>query len=992
MPDVWFGDNHVGNNQTTQVDEWISVTMPRPDARVAMNGKRPFAVREMHWKCASLQPINQVIYARVSNADGSVGDNSYIGNKISWQKEAKVLYGFNSMNLHFSDDDGAKIRFWLVSTGPFIFSRTTTAAGSIQSPAGNYNGTPVGYYSYSQVALPPKNFKAVRASDDPNRVDLSWTDWNVKEDQDACGDTYSLMGYYVAVAQDAEFTKKVSYRPVSQPKANTLYGMSDSIDWYIKIATRNDLSEHYNLYGGIWGDTIKIAKSNRPDPVADPTAGLPDGGVIGDGPDVDPGSDGGIIVGDNPGSTTGQNPGTGTGGTAPSGSGGTAAQKEIAKVNSRIVEIKSDVAQLQNDLDVALENPSVTAFQNARTTLNALRNDINYCILHSAPGSEWLTKWQAALALYQAAYTALTAAASASNDSLTDAQKYASAIAACTTDLQIAVDATRNAVRTSTKINWTAVADALQDFSTDAAKARTYVPASQTNSLTAWATLVVSLNFARTAARTAASTLKSGDTDAAQDAVGTALEFFRSNVMDSIAEAGPPPAGSFDASVAAVGEIIKAALDAAGGTPPAVNVDGSANTDPVNTGTTIVYTPIPDTSYLRAQRGGMLLSEQTSLKNPQYTVMLNDRGGMSRIGQFVNPTRIRWNRIRDDQSEADLVFSGESITNNKVLLDKLATGRHELCIYRGDERVWEGPVTLATWTRQGVEIQAKDITHYLNRLVMSQGYSNAYPLLDYVVNRIAGIIAAELPRMESQTPPVNILKHIHTYVDDDDAKTTRVTDPATMTVWQHLDDLAAKAGIDYTVIGRALHIWDTSKPALGFTRTVTEQDFVGDTYISAYGMELATMTYVSDGQGRYGKAGHPDPFYGVLELIATAYDEAGNSVADADDEAAAAATVSQEELSSQAARNLNGRNPVPYGLHVPDGSAFRIGTGLGMDVLIPGVYVPVVATLSGRTIQQMLKLKELSVLVEKGNETASITLTPASSTGDTLGDGSDEDA
>lgn len=369
-----------------------------------------------------------------------------------------------------------------------------------------------------------------------------------------------------------------------------------------------------------------------------------------------------------------------------------------------------------------------------------------------------------------------------------------------------------------------------------------------------------------------------------------------------------------------------------------------------------------------------------------------DRGGRTRIGEFKSPTSISYNRIRDDQSIATVKIDGSDVRRNQVLLDELSVGRHEICIYRGTERVWEGPITLATWKRDSVEVSAKDITHYLNRTVMKQSYSNAYPNITYCVDRIAGILANEIGTKESLTPPINVLPYVHTYVQAGDARTTRVTLAGTSTVWQHLDDLAAKAGIDYVVIGRALHIWDTSRPALGSIRTVTENDFQGETYISAYGMELATQAFVSDGQGHFGSAGGVDDYYGEVDLLATAYDENGNSVLD-DQQNGVEVTVDVEELTEQAQRNLKGRNPVPYALHVPDGSAFRLDRGIGLDVLIPGVYVPVSATLAGRTLNQTMKLKEVKVLQDASGEQVTITLTPASNTDSEaeqlLGDGGD---
>lgn len=413
-----------------------------------------------------------------------------------------------------------------------------------------------------------------------------------------------------------------------------------------------------------------------------------------------------------------------------------------------------------------------------------------------------------------------------------------------------------------------------------------------------------------------------------------------------------------------------------------LNADGTAldngGTDPNPTPPDpTVYAPIPDVSNLETRKGGLLLSQGTQ-RNLPHTAYVMERGGKSRIGQFLAATQITWDRRRDDISEARLEFDTASAVRNATLLEKLAVGRHELKIFRGQEAVWEGPITLVKRARGLVTVEAKDVMWYANRTVMHQGYSNAYPNIIFAVERVAGILVAELGRKEALDPPINVLPYLHTYIEEGDARTTRATKPFESQVWEHIDDLAAKAGIDYTVVGRAIHFWDTSRAALGRTRALTEADFIGDAAITEYGVELATHYWVTDGNGHAGVAGAMDDFYGEVELLSTAYGETGNSVDDPNSPDNNQ-TVPQEELDSQAERGLRGRNPIPTGLHVEDNAQLDVGRGgLGFDVLVPGVYVPIRASLAGKTISQMQKLQTIQVQATSSGEVITVSLYPAS--------------
>lgn len=342
-----------------------------------------------------------------------------------------------------------------------------------------------------------------------------------------------------------------------------------------------------------------------------------------------------------------------------------------------------------------------------------------------------------------------------------------------------------------------------------------------------------------------------------------------------------------------------------------------------------------------------------------------DRGGSgSPEAELEQMVSIDWNRVRDDISEASVSIVGSSVSRQADTLMELEPGRKELVIYRGDDRVWEGPLSRVRWTSQGCDIYARDIGFYLERTTMRNGYSNAYPNTSYAVNRLKKILQTELARKEAMG--YNLLSHlkIHAPVAGD-ARTSRKTVRYEKQVFDELDDLAAKGGIDYTVLGRALHIWDTSRASMGQTVQVTEHDFIGEAVVTAYGMELGTHSYATDGQGRVGKAGGNSAYYGEWERLETAYDEKEGGE-----------PPTQSELNSQAKRNLAGRKPTPVQVRVGENSQLNPNGVLTIEDLVPGVHIPLLANLSIRRLAQTQKLNQMKVVETSDGEVISVSMSP----------------
>jgi hypothetical protein len=114
--------------------------------------------------------------------------------------------------------------------------------------------------------------------------------------------------------------------------------------------------------------------------------------------------------------------------------------------------------------------------------------------------------------------------------------------------------------------------------------------------------------------------------------------------------------------------------------------------------------------------------------------------------------------------------------------------------------------------------------------------------------------------------------------------------------------------------------------------------------------------------------GKGDPYldyYGPWTKMFTVYDENDTN------------PPTQGDLNSQAKRNLSGRSPVPVEVRVPDNASIRLSNGITMDTLVPGTYMPLLATLNARQFSQVQKLDKLTVSETPEGETVQVTLVPA---------------
>ena len=259
-----------------------------------------------------------------------------------------------------------------------------------------------------------------------------------------------------------------------------------------------------------------------------------------------------------------------------------------------------------------------------------------------------------------------------------------------------------------------------------------------------------------------------------------------------------------------------------------------------------------------------------------HSAYIFDRGGTSQMFKLADLAEVRWNRMRDDISESNVKIAARNCYAQADDLNRIEAGRHELVIFRGKQRVHEGPITRVTIASGGMEVHAKDVVHYLSRTNLTAERDNRHPNSDFALERIKDLML-DLARLEAEEqaafpdlPSRNVLPYVTYHQTPTDARTSRYTARYQKTIWEEMDDMAAKGGVDYTAVGRAIHVWDTSKPLGELSREITQNDILGELIATQYGMDLKTRAVVTDGEGNYGQAGGVDAYYGLVENLETA--------------------------------------------------------------------------------------------------------------------------
>lgn len=377
----------------------------------------------------------------------------------------------------------------------------------------------------------------------------------------------------------------------------------------------------------------------------------------------------------------------------------------------------------------------------------------------------------------------------------------------------------------------------------------------------------------------------------------------------------------------------------------------------------------------------LIVTDQGVLGLGTNRAFIYDRGGQRLRGEITPLARLNWGRKRDDISKVLLTTNGFG-SDCGALLENTHTWQHEIVVFRDGKRVWEGPITRIQDSADGVEMEAWDVLGYVYRRIMRQGYNDAYRLVNGVVAGQETVVQRATQIVMNALAPdnPNVLEYVTSLNFPDDAGQSRVVPDYSKMAWEEVDDMAATAGLDYSTIGRRIMLWDTHRP-LGRLPEMRSIHFSDPPVISEYGMQFSTHFGVTNNNGIWGAATRPIGPEGLIEMLASAYGETEGAATEVLTPAGIAALEST--LNKQAERNIAGRYPVPMVVRVPDNSTLSPETPIGINQLVPGVWIPLRAQGLVRSVAQWQKLDVVTV-EQSGDspERVAVTMSPAPNRGE----------
>lgn len=395
--------------------------------------------------------------------------------------------------------------------------------------------------------------------------------------------------------------------------------------------------------------------------------------------------------------------------------------------------------------------------------------------------------------------------------------------------------------------------------------------------------------------------------------------------------------------------------------------------------------PIPNSGSVIPTPGDTI--DGATLGCGTHRVEIYRRGGTERVGEIRNPNKVEWNRLRDDMSDATIEVTDFSPDCGEMLRD-LQSWAYEIVLFRDNgfskERVWEGPITLLTYEKGKVTINAKDVVAYLYRRIIKQAFNdtgNSPTAGRKVTERAAAIIQNA---MAPDDP--NVLQYLTVLLRDDDAKQYRALPEYSRTAYEEVDDMASNAGLDYTAVGRSIIVWGT-KHRIGTLPEFTDANLGASSIVSEYGMSMANRYAVSDGNGVWGEADRldengEDPTYGLVEVLSSTW------ASDSDEESGTYTEAGLEKVrasfAQSAERSISDKYPPPVVVRVPDNTRLQPDTPITIQHLVPGVVIPLRSDSTLRRVIASQKLDSVKVVETAGEETITVTMSPFSRDDNTL--------
>lgn len=344
---------------------------------------------------------------------------------------------------------------------------------------------------------------------------------------------------------------------------------------------------------------------------------------------------------------------------------------------------------------------------------------------------------------------------------------------------------------------------------------------------------------------------------------------------------------------------------------------------------------------------------QGTLGCGEHRVVFSDRCGVTVVCAIeADVTSLNYGRVLDDWSDADMVVKIKGDSDGPGCCECLKDLRawfNTMSVYRDGDLVWgPGPIINDLEGNDEGTIKAKDVGVWLdNRVIREKLVFTKTDLVQIAVDLI-------LHGMEPDDP-CNIVSNMNVTLGG--VKIDKTYEAGKTTVGDALRDLA-KIGLDFTVVGATIIIAPNLE--YGPMASLVDEDFLADLQVEERGEEAATKWYVSGEGAIVGTAGGIDPFYGLIEKIATSDSNVQDQVA----------------ANTEAASRLKASNPVPIYVNIPDGAQLSANAPVCFEWLVPGTLFDVYLRNRCKPISLRNRLTAVKVAVTDTGESVGVTLAP----------------
>lgn len=323
-----------------------------------------------------------------------------------------------------------------------------------------------------------------------------------------------------------------------------------------------------------------------------------------------------------------------------------------------------------------------------------------------------------------------------------------------------------------------------------------------------------------------------------------------------------------------------------------------------------------------------------------YRLSLYRKGGNVKLADFPRFTSLTYGRHLDETVTTTLVVPTGDCCD---VLAQAGSWGTEIVVHRGDDRVWEGPITRRAVDAASATITAKDVSAWLSRRVIRERFPGR--------GRVVSVAAEAVRRALIHDDP-NILRYLDTVCADNSVH-VKAKAPRYSQKW--LDYLTTLDGLDWTVLLRRIILMPQGAP-LGYGPDLTQDDFAGLLQVVEDGEALATHLFGTNGTKLLAERSLSQPFFGVHEDIL--------DVSQSD--------IDEIDTGALLTSTLQATYPVPMTIAVPSGASFTPQSHVAFNDLIPGVLFDVRAD-GCLPLEQKLRLLTMDVTVDSAGEHIAVT-------------------